>query len=84
METKKYSSYAQIERELEILKIEQEISYQKLAYGFQKTKESITPMNLVSGVVGSSLSAFSGSYGTILNIALPYVINWIKKIKRGN
>jgi hypothetical protein len=41
-------------------------------------------MNLVSGVVGSGLSAFSGSYGTILNIALPYIIKWIKKIKRGN
>jgi hypothetical protein len=30
MGTKKYSSYAQIDRELEILKIEKEISYQKL------------------------------------------------------
>lgn len=83
METKKYSSYAQIERELEILRIEKEISYQKLVYGFQKTKESITPSNIVSGVIGSSLNAFSGSYGSLLTIALPFVIKWIKKIKRG-
>ncbi|RTY88298.1 hypothetical protein EKM02_03980 [Flavobacterium sp. RSP49] len=83
MEIKKYSSYAQIERELEILRIEKEISYQKLAYGFQKTKDSITPSNIVSGVIGSSLNAFSGSYGSILTIILPFVIKWIKKIKRG-
>lgn len=84
METKKYSSYAQIERELEILKIEREISYQKLAQGFQKTKESITPLSIVSGVVGSSISLFSGSYGTLIKLALPFVIKWIKKLKRGN
>jgi hypothetical protein len=83
MQTKKYSSYAEIERELEILKIEREISYQKLLFGFQKTKDSMTPMNLVSGVVGSSLNAFSGSYGSLLTIAIPFIIKWIKKIKRG-
>lgn len=83
METKKYSSYAQIERELEILKMEKEISYQKLIYGFKKTKESMTPINIVSGVVGSSLTAFSGSYGSLLTFAIPIVIKWIKKIKRG-
>ena len=38
METKKYSSYAQIDRELEILKIEKEISYQKLVFGIKKPK----------------------------------------------
>lgn len=84
MQTKKYSSYAQIERELEILKIEKEISYQKLVYGFHKTKESMTPMNIVSGVVGSSLNAFSGSYGSVLTFIIPLAIKWIKKIKRGN
>ncbi|MGO4905311.1 DUF6327 family protein [Flavobacterium sp. W20_MBD1_R3] len=84
METKKYSSYAQIERELEILKMEKEISYQKLIYGLKKTKESMTPMNIVGGVVGSSLNAFSGSYGSLLTFALPFVIKWIKRIKRGH
>lgn len=97
METKKYSSYAQIDRELEILKIEKEISYQKLVFGIQKTKESFTPKNIVSGVIGSSLNAFSGSYGPLISLAIPYVskaipfvskaipfvTKWISKLKRG-
>jgi hypothetical protein len=37
METKKYSSYAQIERELEILKIE--ISYQNWLMVFKKQRK---------------------------------------------
>ncbi|MFV5687354.1 DUF6327 family protein [Flavobacterium sp. LT1R49] len=98
METKKYSSYAQIDRELEILKIEKEISYQKLVFGIKKTKESFTPQNIVSGVIGSSLNAFSGNYGTLINLAIPYVTkaipfvakavpfvkNWLSNRKRGN
>jgi hypothetical protein len=35
---KKYSSYAQIDRELEILKIEKEISYQKLFWAIGQKK----------------------------------------------
>jgi len=43
MERKKYSSYAELDRDLEILKLEKEINYQKLVLSIQKTKESITP-----------------------------------------
>jgi hypothetical protein len=45
MQNKKYTSYAQIDSELEILKIEKEISYQKMVFGVQKTKENLTPQN---------------------------------------
>lgn len=83
MATKKYSSYAQIERELEILKIEKEISYQKLVLGIQKTKESFTPKNLVSGLLGSFKTGFQGSYGTIISLAIPIIIKWITNKKRG-
>lgn len=90
MEAKKYSSYAQIERELEILKIEKEISYQKLVYGIKKTKDSFTPQNIVSDLIGTYSSAIP--YGTIvstavpfiLNKAVPFIKNWLSKRKRGN
>jgi Family of unknown function (DUF6327) len=84
METKKYSSYAEIERELEILKLEKEIHFQKLIYNFQKTKECLEPKNIVSGFLGSYKTLFSGSLVKIIQVVTPYLINWIINRKRGN
>ena len=89
METKKYSSYAQIDRELEILKIEKEISYQKLVFGVKKTKESFTPQNIVSDLIGSYSAAIpygalvSTAVPFLINKAVPFVKNWFAKRKRG-
>ncbi|WP_166921405.1 DUF6327 family protein [Flavobacterium poyangense] len=84
METKKYASYAEIERDLEILKLEKEINYQKLVLSFQKSKESITPQNIVNGFFSSYKEYFSNSYVTILQSILPYIIGWFINKKRGN
>lgn len=83
MENKKYSSYAAIERDLEILKIEKEISYQKLILSFQKTKESITPQSIFGGVFSSYKEYFTRSYPQILQSVLPFIINWFINKKRG-
>jgi hypothetical protein len=82
METKKYSSYAQIENDLEILKLEKEIEYQKLVLSFQKTKESFTPQGIVSNFLSTYKTIFANSYMDVINIALPYIIKWILKRKR--
>lgn len=84
MEKKKYSSYAQIEHDLEILKVEKEIHYQKMLLSIEKTKESILPSKTVSLVGTIYEKVFSGSFGTILKIAIPYVINWFINRKRGD
>jgi hypothetical protein len=72
-------------KELEILKIEKEISYQNW-HGFQKTKESITPQNIVSDLIGTYSSVIP--YGAIvsaapfiLNKAIPFIKNWFTKEK---
>ncbi|MEG2100037.1 MULTISPECIES: DUF6327 family protein [Flavobacterium] len=84
METKKYSSYAEIDRDLEILKLEKDINYQKLVLNVQKTKESITPQNIVNGFISSYTDYFSNSYTKILQSVLPYIIGWFINRKRGN
>ncbi|MGO4773688.1 DUF6327 family protein [Flavobacterium sp. W22_SRS_FK3] len=84
MEPKKYASYADIEKDLEILKLEKEINYQKLVLSFQKTKESITPENIVGGFFASFKEYVSNSYPTILQSILPFAINWFINKKRGN
>ncbi|MFC4475932.1 DUF6327 family protein [Flavobacterium chungangensis] len=84
MERKKYSSYAEIERDLEILKLEKEINYQKLVLSFQRTKESITPQNIVNGFIISYTGYIKRSFPEILQSILPFVINWFINKKRGN
>ena len=81
---KKYASYDQIELELQILKLEKEINYHKLVFSIQKTKESISPQNLLNGFLGSYKSSLSPSYGSILSLAIPYIIKWYQNKKRGD
>lgn len=82
METKKYSTYAEIDRDLEILKIEKEIEYHKLVLSFQKTKESFMPQGIVNNFLSSYKSILSNSYLDIIKMGLPYLIQWILKRKR--
>ena len=92
MANKKYSSYAEIESDLEILKLEKEINYQKLILNLQKTKDSFTPQNLVSDFVGSYVESAKLPLGNlipnaipfIMKTALPLLLQWIFKKKRGN
>jgi hypothetical protein len=84
MESKKYSSYAQIETDLEILKVERELNLQKMILGVQKTKENLLPSNIIKGFFGDYKSIFSNYSGTIFNIVMPILVNWLFKRKRGN
>ena len=84
METKKYSSYAEIDHDLKILKVEKEIYYQKILLSIDKTKETFMPSKAVSLVGNIVKKATSGMLGTILKIAIPYAINWYIKRKRGD
>ena len=84
METKKYSSYAAIDSDLEILKLEKEISYQKLVLSIQKTKEEITSENIVHGLLEPYQIEIPNSVRTIIKTVFPYVISYIINKKRGN
>lgn len=81
METKKYSSYAEIDRELEILKLEKEISYQKIILNIDKTKEFIYPSSIILKIQKYYTKLIP--YETILKIVLPYIIKWFVNKKRG-
>ena len=84
MKPKKYSSYAQINHDLEILKLEKEIHYKKMLLSIDKTKESFLPSKSLSFVNDLYKNIFSGSFGTIVKILIPYVINWYINKKRGD
>lgn len=83
METKKYSSYAQIDMDLEILKLEREINYQKILLSVDKTKESIVPFRKINKVLETVSNFSSGTLGTLLKTLIPMAINWYMNRKRG-
>lgn len=83
MEPKKYSSYAEMDRDLEILKLEKQIHYQKVLLSFQKTKESFEPKNMINSYIYSFKDTISSNYIQILQNILPYLISWFINRKRG-
>ena len=82
--SKHYSSYDQINADLEILKLEKEIHKQHILLSVEKTKETLQPENLFQEVLTSCKTVFSNSYVRILQLAIPYVIDWLIHKKRGN
>lgn len=79
METKRYASYAEIERDLEILKIEKELSYQKLLKNFDATKESLDPKKMFGGIPEVAIDLVSGFAGPLKGMAINFIL---KKIFR--
>ncbi|MDR6969465.1 hypothetical protein J2X31_003496 [Flavobacterium arsenatis] len=74
MERKKYSSYAEIDRDLEILKIEREIHYQKLTKSFDNTKDSLNPSNMIPSVPKMALTVLGGLSGPIKSIGFSFLL----------
>ncbi len=66
MDTKIYSSYAEIEQTLAIIKLEREIHYQKASLHLQRAKDSLSPNNLVADVFQSFVEGYTGWTGSIL------------------
>jgi hypothetical protein len=81
MEPKKYTSFEQIERDLQILKLEREIHYNKIVLNYEQTKENLTPRNLLSGLLHFSIP---NNLGSIIKIIGPLLIQWFFNKKRGS
>ncbi len=84
MAAKKYTSYAEIEQDLAILKLEKEINYNKIKLGFEKTKENLLPSKTVSIVGNIYQTFFTGTFGTIIKTLIPFGIKWFLKRKKEN
>jgi hypothetical protein len=78
MEKKVYSSYKEIEQDLEILKLQKEIDAKKLSLSFEKTIELFTPVGIMQNILGNAGTWITKS-GVLKNMVLPYIINKIMK-----
>lgn len=81
MEKKVYSSYAEIERDLEILRLERALYLEKMKLSFDHTKQQLEPSNLLR-----SYFSFSGKFNfstlaSMAKIAFPIIVKFMKKRK---
>ncbi|HSD06622.1 DUF6327 family protein [Flavobacterium sp.] len=82
MEKKKYSSYAEIDRDLEILKLEKQIGYQQLLLSVKKTRDSVTPQNIINGFLEPYKDSISNPLRSILQSVIPYLISYFINKRR--
>jgi Family of unknown function (DUF6327) len=81
MESKQYTTFEQIERDLQILKLEREIHHKKIILHVEQTKESLKPRNLLSGLLHFSIPK---NLGSIIKLFAPLLIQWFFNKKRGS
>lgn len=49
---RKYTSFSEIDKDLRILKLQQEVDMESLKYTYERTKKSLYPTNLLGGFGG--------------------------------
>ncbi|RRJ94167.1 DUF6327 family protein [Flavobacterium macacae] len=77
--TKTYASYEEINKELEILKVEKDLAFEKMQLSFMETKDSFTAKNIVGTVPGMALNVIGALSGPLKNVGIAYLT---KKIFR--
>ena len=71
--TKTYRTYDEINRDLEILKIEKDLAYAKFMKELDETKESLEPMNLIGETPRKVLGVLGALSGPIKSAALTWL-----------
>jgi hypothetical protein len=74
MANKKYTSYEDIDRDLEILALEKEIQFKKLTQSFDKTKASLSPEKLIGSVPKMAIKAIGTIAGPLKQLGITYLL----------
>lgn len=80
---KKYRSYAEIDRDLEILKLEKDLHFEKMKLRFQQTKDNLSAPALVRGYFSLSTETKTGNLliNSLTKFGLPILTRWLKRKK---
>lgn len=77
MNTKIYYTYDEINRDLEILKVEKDLAYAKFKKQLGETKESLEPMNLIGETPRKVLGVLGAFSGPLKSAALTWLFKKI-------
>jgi hypothetical protein len=75
MNTKVYNTYDEINKDLEILKVEKDLAYAKFKKSLDETKESLQPGNLI----GETPKKILGVLGTVSGPLKSLALTWLFK-----
>lgn len=77
MNTKVYQSYDEINRDLEILKVEKDLAYAKFKKSLDETKDSLQPMNMIGDTPKKILGVLGTMSGPLKSAALTWLFKKI-------
>lgn len=83
MEKVRYASYAEIDKDLEMLQLEREIQKQKIGLSLQKSRDLVDVPYVLSESFKSVSSSFQWNFSTIFKWIIPIVFRYYKTKKRG-
>jgi hypothetical protein len=83
MLTKRYSSYSQIESDLEILQVERQLNLQKVVLNLNIAREGLLPKNFLKGLLGDYKANVFNYSRVIIKILGPILLQWLFNRKRG-
>jgi hypothetical protein len=75
-----YTSYEEIDKDLEILALERQISYHKLVQNFDSVKDSISPGHLLGKLPKMALGAISSMPGSVKSAGLAFLVKKLFKL----
>lgn len=81
MGKKVYSSYAEIDRDLEILKLERSLYLEKMKLSIDNSKQKLQPASLLSSYLGISGKLKLSTVFSVVKTTLPLIILFIKNRK---
>jgi peptidyl-tRNA hydrolase len=76
---KNYSSFDEIELDLQILKLEREIHAQKLKMGVEKTKKNLQPSHLLQDFLGKENESSAAIIEPIIQLILQFTAKSFKE-----
>lgn len=74
-----YSSFEEIELDLQILKVQREIHVQKIELNLEKTGENLRPINLLEGYIGETNRTTFSLIEQVIKIILQFVVKPFKE-----
>jgi hypothetical protein len=84
MKNKRYTSYAEIDRDLEILQLEREIQRKKVGLHLTEAKNHLNPSYIFTESIKFIVPSWTESSSTFFKFVLPWVMKYLFVKKEAN